>query len=135
VCAGFGAAGIPIKRCAHASLAAWTSPTALISGFVFVAACGYLAAVYLTVEAGRHGDQAMRAYFTRRAQGAAVVPGALSLAALFEVNGSDPAFFSRLTGRALPLVELADVCSPPAGRRASGPSPRSASPRSSGASV
>jgi len=115
VCAGFGAAGIPIKRCTHAS--------------------GYLAAVYLTVEAGRHGDQAMRAYFTRRAQGAAVVPGALSLAALFEVNGSDPAFFSRLTGRALPLVELADVCSPPAGRRASGPSPHSASPRSSGASV
>ena len=31
----------------HASLAAWTSPTALLSGFLFVAACGYLAAVYL----------------------------------------------------------------------------------------
>jgi cytochrome bd ubiquinol oxidase subunit II len=94
----------------HASLAAWTSPTALLSGFVFVAACGYLAAVYLVVEAGRRGDRPMRAYFTRRALGAAVAAGALSLAALFEVQNSDPAFFNRLTGRALPLVGLAGVC-------------------------
>jgi cytochrome d ubiquinol oxidase subunit II len=87
----------------HASLAAWTSPTALLAGFVFVA-------VYLVVEAGRRGDRPMRTYFTRRAQGAAVVAGALSLAALFEVQHSDPAFFHRLTGRALPLVVLAGVC-------------------------
>jgi cytochrome bd ubiquinol oxidase subunit II len=52
----------------------------------------------------------MRTYFTRRAQGAAVVAGALSLAALFEVQNSDPAFYGRLTGRALPLVVLAGVC-------------------------
>jgi len=94
----------------HASLAAWTSPTALLAGFVFVAACGFLAAVYLVVEAGRRGDRPMRVYFTRRAQGAAVAAGALSLAALFEVQNSDPAFFNRLTGRALPLVVQAGVC-------------------------
>jgi cytochrome d ubiquinol oxidase subunit II len=52
----------------------------------------------------------MGAYFTRRAQGAAVVAGALSLAALFEVQNSDPGLFNRLTGRALPLVVLAGVC-------------------------
>jgi cytochrome d ubiquinol oxidase subunit II len=94
----------------HASLAAWTSPTALLTGFLFVAACGYLAAVYLVVEAGRRGDRAMQAYFTRRAQAAAIVAGALSLAALFELQNSDPAFFDRLTGRALPLVVLAGAC-------------------------
>jgi len=32
----------------HARLAAWTSPTALLAGFLFVATCGYLAAVYLS---------------------------------------------------------------------------------------
>jgi cytochrome d ubiquinol oxidase subunit II len=94
----------------HASLAAWTSPTALLAGFVFVAACGYLAAVYLVVEAGRRGDRPMRAYFTRRAQAAAVVAGVLSLAALFELQNSNPALYGRLTGRALPLVVLAGVC-------------------------
>src|SRR5579875_1159049 len=51
----------------HASLAAWTSPTALLAGFLFVAACGYLAAVYLTGEAARRADRRMQAYFARRA--------------------------------------------------------------------
>jgi len=104
------ATGAVPANASHASLAAWTSPTALLTGFLFVAACGYLAADYLVVEAGRRGDRPMRAYFTRRAQGAAVAAGGLSLAALFEVQNSDPAFFNRLTGRALPLVVLAGVC-------------------------
>ena len=94
----------------RASLAAWTSPTALLAGFLFVAACGYLAAVYLVVEAERRGDRAMRAYFTHRVQVAAIAAGALSLAALLELQNSDPAVYARLTGRALPLVVLAGVC-------------------------
>ncbi len=104
------ATGAVPANASHASLAAWTSPTALLTGFLFVAACGYLAAVYLTVEAERRGDRPMRAYFTRRAQAAAVVAGALSLATLAELHGSNPALYGRLTGRALPLVVLAGVC-------------------------
>ena len=52
----------------------------------------------------------MQAYFTRRAQAAAIVAGALSLAALVELHSSNPALYDRLTGRALPLVVLAGVC-------------------------
>jgi cytochrome d ubiquinol oxidase subunit II len=94
----------------HASLAAWTSPTALIAGFLFVAACGYLAAVYLVTEAAARGDRHLQAYFTHRAQAAAIVAGALSLAALATLHAANPALFGRLTGRALPLVILAGVC-------------------------
>jgi cytochrome d ubiquinol oxidase subunit II len=94
----------------HASLAAWTSPTALLAGFLFVAACGYLAAVYLVGEAAHRGQRRMQAYFTHRAQAAAIVAGALSLAALFELQNSNPALYDRLTGRALPLVVIAGVC-------------------------
>jgi cytochrome d ubiquinol oxidase subunit II len=104
------AAGAVPADASHASLAAWTSPAALLTGFLFVVACGYLAAVYLIIEAGRRGDQDMQTYFTRRAQTAAIVAGALSLAALFELQNPDPAFFDRLTGRALPLVVLAGAC-------------------------
>jgi cytochrome bd ubiquinol oxidase subunit II len=93
-----------------ASLAAWTSPTALLAGFLFVAAGGFLAAVYLVFEARRRGDPKMESYFTLRAQAAGVVAGALSLAALFELQNSDKFFFDRLTGRALPLVVVAGVC-------------------------
>ena len=94
----------------QASLAAWTSPTALLAGFLFVAACGYLAAVYLTIEAQHRHDQTMQSYFTHRAQAAAIVAGALSLAALATLHGSNPVMYARLTGRALPLVILAGVC-------------------------
>jgi cytochrome d ubiquinol oxidase subunit II len=94
----------------HASLAAWTSATSLLTGFMFVGACGYLAAVYLVGEAARRGDHRLEAYFTRRAQAAGIVTGALSLAALAELHSSDAALFSRLTGRALPLVIVAGLC-------------------------
>jgi cytochrome bd ubiquinol oxidase subunit II len=93
----------------HTSLHSWTSPTALLAGFVFVAACGYLAAVYLASEAAKRGDP-LRAYFTRRVQAAAIVAGALSLALLALLHGSAPGLYRHLTGRALPLVVVAGVC-------------------------
>jgi cytochrome bd ubiquinol oxidase subunit II len=93
----------------HASLAVWTSAVPVLTGLLFTGACGYLAAVYLTTEAGRRNDQALVAYFTRRAQAAGIVTGALSLAALGELHGADPGLFDRLTGRALPLVIVAGL--------------------------
>jgi cytochrome bd ubiquinol oxidase subunit II len=105
------AAGAVSGDATQASLAAWTSPTALMAGFLFVAACGYLAAVYLVGEAGSRGNRGMQVYFARRAQAAAIVAGALSLAALFELQNSDPVVYDRLTsGRALPFVVVAGVC-------------------------
>jgi cytochrome bd ubiquinol oxidase subunit II len=94
----------------HASLPAWSSATSLLTGFTFVGACGYLAAVYLVGEAARRGDHRLQAYFTRRAQAAGIVTGALSLATLAELHTSNAALYSRLTGRALPLVILAGLC-------------------------
>ena len=94
----------------HASLPAWTSPTALLTGLLFVGTCSYLAAVYLVGEAAHRGDRSLQHYFTRRAQAAALVTGALSLATLAELHASNAALFSRLTGRALPLVIIAGLC-------------------------
>jgi cytochrome d ubiquinol oxidase subunit II len=94
----------------HARLAAWTSITSLLTGFVFAGACGYLAAVYLVGEAARRGDGRLQGYFTRRAQAAGIVTGALSLATLAELHSSNAALFTRLTGRALPLVIVAGLC-------------------------
>ncbi|MBV9449285.1 MAG: cytochrome d ubiquinol oxidase subunit II [Streptosporangiaceae bacterium] len=101
--------GIPADA-SHAILSAWTSPTALLAGFLFVGACGYLAAVYLVGEAARDGNRRLAAYFARRAQAAGVMAGALSLAALAELHTSNRFLFDRLTGRALPLVVAAGVC-------------------------
>ncbi len=54
---GAVAAGQIPADASHASLAAWTNPTSLLIGFLFVGACGYLAAVYLIGEAARRGDR------------------------------------------------------------------------------
>jgi cytochrome bd ubiquinol oxidase subunit II len=93
----------------HASLSAWTQPISLLTGALFVGACAYLAAVYLIGEAARRRDRRLATYFTRRAQVSGFVTGALSLATLLVLHGSDAALFSRLTGRALPLVIVAGL--------------------------
>jgi cytochrome d ubiquinol oxidase subunit II len=108
VIGGIAAGQIP-SDASHARLAAWTRATSLLTGALFVGACAYLAAVYLIGEAGRRDDRRLVAYFTRRAQAAGVITGALSLATLLELHGSDAALEHRLTGRALPLVIVAGL--------------------------
>jgi cytochrome bd ubiquinol oxidase subunit II len=103
------AAGQIPANASHASLSAWTGAMPLLTGFLFVTACGYLAAVYLVGEAGRRGDRTLERYFTRRARAAGIVTGGLSLAALAELHSADAAVFDRLTGRALALVIIAGL--------------------------
>jgi cytochrome bd ubiquinol oxidase subunit II len=107
---GSVAAGQVPAVASHASLAAWTNGTSILIGLLFTGACGYLAAIYLTSEAARRGQAAMRRYFTRRAQAAGLVTGALSLATLAELHHSDLTLLHRLAGRALPLVVVTAVC-------------------------
>jgi cytochrome d ubiquinol oxidase subunit II len=95
---------------AHADLAVWTGPTSLLIGALFVAVCAYLAAVYLTREASRRGDDHLRRYFAWRAAAAGGVSGALALATLLEIRSSNPALFHGLTHRALPLVIVSAAC-------------------------
>ena len=95
---------------AHTDLAVWTGPTSLLIGALFVAVCAYLAAVFLTREASRKGDQRLRRYFAVRAAIAGAISGALSLATLAQIHSANPALYHGLTHRALPLVILAAAC-------------------------
>jgi len=87
-------------------LAAWTSPTAILTGFLFVAACAYVSAVFLVLEARQRGHQDLAGYFSRRATAAGVLTGALAGGTLAELSVSAPRVFDRLTGIALPLVAI-----------------------------
>ena len=87
-------------------LAAWTSPTAILTGFLFVAACAYISAVFLVLEARQRGQQDLVRYFSMRATAAGVVAGALAGGTLAELSDSAPYVFHRLTGVALPLVAI-----------------------------
>ena len=87
-------------------LAAWTSPTAILTGFLFVAACAYISAVFLVPEARQRGHQDLTRYFSLRATAAGVVTGALAGGTFAELSVSAPYVYARLTGIALPLVAI-----------------------------
>jgi cytochrome bd ubiquinol oxidase subunit II len=87
-------------------LAAWTSTTAILTGFLFVAACAYISAVFLVPEARHRGQQDLVRYFALRATAAAVVTGGLAGGTFFELSVSAPYVYHRLTGIALPLVAI-----------------------------
>jgi cytochrome bd ubiquinol oxidase subunit II len=87
-------------------MAAWTSPTAILTGFLFVAACAYVSAVYLVAEARQRGRQELLQYFSLRATAAGVVTGGLAGATFAELSASAPHLFAGLTGIALPLVAI-----------------------------
>ena len=96
---------IPVHPAGN-DLAAWTSPTAILTGFLFVAACAYVSAVFLVLEARQRGDRDLMAYFSLRATAAGVVTGALAGGTFAELSVSSPHVFARLTGIALPLVAV-----------------------------
>jgi cytochrome bd ubiquinol oxidase subunit II len=86
------------------STAAWTTPTALVTGALFVAACAFIGAVYLVGDASRRGHEDLVPYFGHRAVVSGAVTGVLTAASLALLHGSAPYVFGRLTGVALPLV-------------------------------
>ncbi|HUA43301.1 MAG TPA: cytochrome d ubiquinol oxidase subunit II [Streptosporangiaceae bacterium] len=87
-------------------LAAWTSPTAILTGLLFVAACAYVSAVFLVPEARRRGHRDLTRYFALRATAAGVLTGALAGGTFAELSASAPHVFAGLTGIALPLVAV-----------------------------
>jgi cytochrome bd ubiquinol oxidase subunit II len=87
-------------------LAAWTSGTAILTGFLFVAVCAYISAVFLVLEARQRGRQDLTRYFALRGTAAGVLGGALSGGTLAELSTSAPYVYHRLTGIALWLVAI-----------------------------
>ena len=87
-------------------LAAWTSPTAILTGFLFVAACAYVSAVFLVLEARQRRRYDLMRYFALRATAAGAVTGGLAGATFGELSSSSPYVFHRLTGISLPLVAV-----------------------------
>jgi len=107
---GCVAAGRVALNVQNSTLATWTNPTSLLIGALFVAVCGYQAAIFLVAEATSRGEHRLKRYFRRRAVIASVAAGALSVATLAELHHSNYALFRGLTGRALALLILGAGC-------------------------
>jgi cytochrome d ubiquinol oxidase subunit II len=85
-------------------ITSWVNPTSLLGGILAVGVCAYLAAVYLTNDARRTGDQELTEWFRVRALAAGLVVGVVALGGIGVLRADAPRLFDGLTGRALPLV-------------------------------
>jgi cytochrome d ubiquinol oxidase subunit II len=85
-------------------LSAWTSPTALATGGLFVATCAYIGAIYLVADSEQRKQPEMVRYFSYRAIAAGVVSGVLAAVNLLLMRTSSPYIVDRLFNPALPLV-------------------------------
>jgi cytochrome d ubiquinol oxidase subunit II len=97
-----GEAGDPVDS--------WINPTSILCGVLAVCITAFLAATFLVFDARRISDDSMVEYFRRRAIGAAVVAGVVSVVGIFVLEEDAEYVFDGLTSRALPLVILAVVC-------------------------
>ncbi|MFF0860286.1 cytochrome d ubiquinol oxidase subunit II [Nonomuraea sp. NPDC003560] len=85
----------------------WVNPTSMAVGALGVGTAAYLAAVYLTRDAQRGGQEDLAEEFRRRALGCGAVVGVLAAVSLLVLRADAPALFAELTtGRALPLLAL-----------------------------
>jgi cytochrome d ubiquinol oxidase subunit II len=87
----------------------WVNPTSMLGGVLAVVVCAFLAAVYLTADAGAHDDAALTDYFAQRAIAAGIVAGAVAAVGVVVLHADAHRLFGHLTGRALPLLLLSGV--------------------------
>jgi cytochrome d ubiquinol oxidase subunit II len=87
-------------------ITSWLNPTSLLGGTLAVLTCAFVAAVFLTAEARRRGDDDLEVWFRRRSQVIAVVTGAVALAGIAILHADAPRLFDALLTRGLPLVLL-----------------------------
>ena len=87
-------------------MAAWTNPTAVVTGMLFVAACAYIGGAYLVADSDRRNQPQMVRYFQRRTVAAGLVTGALAAVNMVLLHWSAPYLWHRLLGPALPAVAV-----------------------------
>jgi cytochrome d ubiquinol oxidase subunit II len=106
VLGGIAAGRVPSGGEAGDPWDSWVNPASIVVGVLAVSIAAYLAAVFLVWDARRESDEAMTAYFRRRAVGAALVTGAVAVAGLFVLRSNAPYVFDGLVSRALAFVLL-----------------------------
>ena len=108
-CVGAVATGAVSAYPAGNDLGAWTSPTAIVTGLLFLAACAYISAIYLIGDARRRAEPEMVRYFSLRALVSGAVTGLLAGVNLWLLYGSARYVFDRILGPALPAVVVSVV--------------------------
>ncbi|GAA2105272.1 cytochrome d ubiquinol oxidase subunit II [Actinomadura alba] len=106
VAGGVASGRVPLGITRGHIVESWLNPTSILGGLLAVGTTAYLAAVYLTADARRHGSVELAETFRRRGLAAAVVTGLLVLGGVAVLRADAPRLYAGLTGRALPVAAL-----------------------------
>ena len=87
----------------------WLAPLPILVGALFVVSGAYIAAVFLTDDARRAGEQELAEYFRRRAIAAAVLAGGLAAGGLVVLRADARFIYDGLLGEGLPLLIASGV--------------------------
>src|SRR3954453_10906291 len=101
---------VPVGNAQGDAVTSWLNPVSLMIGALFVATSAYLAAVFLVSDARRAGTADLEAYFRRRAIGAALAAGALSVAGIIILHADARYLYDGLTSDGLPVVIASALC-------------------------
>jgi cytochrome bd ubiquinol oxidase subunit II len=104
IAGGIASGRVPAGGQAGDPVNSWINPTSIVAGLLAVTVTAYVAAVFLTWDAGRLSDDTMVGYFRIRALVAGAVAGVVAIVGLFVVRNDANYLFDGLTSRALPLV-------------------------------
>jgi cytochrome d ubiquinol oxidase subunit II len=91
-------------------LTSWLNLTGVTIGLLFVATGAFIAAVFLVYDARRDGHEELEQAFTRRALGASIFTGVLSILGLLVLHDDARTLYDGLTSEGLPLVALSLLC-------------------------
>jgi cytochrome d ubiquinol oxidase subunit II len=91
---------VPVGNAQGDPIDSWLNPTSLAVGVIAVVTSAYLAAVWLTADAERAGEEDLVEAFRRRALVAGAVAGAVALGALLVLHGDARRIFDGLTSGA-----------------------------------
>jgi cytochrome bd ubiquinol oxidase subunit II len=102
---GIAAGRVSVGNPGGSLLTSWFNPTGIAIGALAVASAAYTAAVFLSGDAVRHGDQALAERFRLRALAAGVVAGGVAAAGLVVLRFDAHRLFTRLvSGPGLPAL-------------------------------
>jgi cytochrome d ubiquinol oxidase subunit II len=93
---GIASRRVPVGNAAGDLFASWLNPTSALVGLLAVAVGAYLAAVYLSADARRLGDDDLERRFRARALGSGIVAGAMAVAGLIVIHHDAPPLYDGL---------------------------------------